>query len=69
MGTLLAHVQPAVNQHSQILPLCTAFQPLCLKPVALPGVAVANVQDLALGLVELCCIGLSQVNQPIQVPL
>ncbi|KAK4832800.1 hypothetical protein QYF61_025668 [Mycteria americana] len=40
LGTLLAHIQPAA-----------AFQPLFPKPVALHGVAVAQVQDLALSLV------------------
>ncbi|KAK4818807.1 hypothetical protein QYF61_019736 [Mycteria americana] len=80
LGTLLAHIQPAVNQHPQVLFHRGAFQPLFPKPVALHGVAVAQpqvflhktalnpfisqsvlilriastqVQDLALGLVEL----------------
>ncbi|KAK4824057.1 hypothetical protein QYF61_009908 [Mycteria americana] len=47
LGTLLAHIQPAVSQHPQVLFLQAAFQPLFPKPVALHGVAVAQV--LALG--------------------
>ncbi|KAK4827827.1 hypothetical protein QYF61_021911 [Mycteria americana] len=42
LGTLLAHVQPAVNQHPQVLLCQAAFQPLFPKPVALHGVAVAQ---------------------------
>ncbi|KAK4812678.1 LOW QUALITY PROTEIN: hypothetical protein QYF61_012188 [Mycteria americana] len=52
LGTLLAHIQVAVNQHPQVLFHQAAFQPLFPKPVALHGVAVAQVQDLALGLVK-----------------
>ncbi|KAK4826991.1 hypothetical protein QYF61_013091 [Mycteria americana] len=69
LGTLLAHIQAAVNQHPQVL-LCQAgFQPLFPKPVALHGVAVAQVQDLALGLVKPHTIDLSPSIQPVQVPL
>ncbi|KAK4817942.1 hypothetical protein QYF61_002786 [Mycteria americana] len=52
LGTLLAHIQAVVNQHPQVLLCWAAFQPLFPKPVALHGVAVAQVQDLALGLVK-----------------
>jgi len=48
LGTLLAHVHPAVNQHPKVLFLWTAFQPLFPEPVALHGVVVTEVQDLAL---------------------
>ncbi|KAK4827220.1 hypothetical protein QYF61_015248 [Mycteria americana] len=58
LGTLLAHIQAAA-----------AFQPLFPKPVALHGVVVTQVQDLALGLVEPHTIGLSPSIQPVQVPL
>ncbi|KAK4826066.1 hypothetical protein QYF61_005025 [Mycteria americana] len=68
LGTLLAHIQAAVNQHPQVF--CqAAFQPLFPKPVALHGVAVAQVQDLALGLVEPHTSGLGPSIQPVQVPL
>ncbi|KAK4825855.1 hypothetical protein QYF61_003129 [Mycteria americana] len=68
-GILLAHIQLAVNQHPQVLLCWAAFQPLFPKPVALHGVAVAQVQDLALGLVEPHTTGLSPSIQPVQVPL
>ncbi|KAK4827978.1 LOW QUALITY PROTEIN: hypothetical protein QYF61_022680 [Mycteria americana] len=56
LGTLLAHIQVAVNQHAQVLLCQAAFHPLFSKPVALHGVAVAQAQDLALSL-------------PVQIPL
>ena len=37
----------------QVCFLCSAFQPLCPQPVAMPRVVVSRVQDLALGLCEL----------------
>ncbi|KAK4828617.1 hypothetical protein QYF61_000069 [Mycteria americana] len=69
LGTLLAHIQAAVNQHPQVLLCQAAFQPLFPKPVVLHGVAVAQVQDLALGLVKPHTIDLGPSIQPVQVPL
>ncbi|KAK4831708.1 hypothetical protein QYF61_018760 [Mycteria americana] len=69
LGTLLAHVQPAVNQHTQVLFCLAAFQPLFPKPVALHGAVVTQVQDPTLGLVEPHTIGPSPCIQPVQVPL
>ncbi|KAK4809954.1 hypothetical protein QYF61_002911 [Mycteria americana] len=69
LGTLLAHIQAAVNQHPQVLLCQAALQPLFPKPVALHEVAVAQVQDLALGLVKPHTIDLSPSIQPVQVPL
>ncbi|KAK4810582.1 hypothetical protein QYF61_007319 [Mycteria americana] len=69
LGTLLAHIQAAVDQHPQVLFCLAAFQPLFPKPVALHGVAVAQVQDPALSLVEPHTIGPSPLIQPVQVPL
>ncbi|KAK4820926.1 hypothetical protein QYF61_008647 [Mycteria americana] len=69
LGTLLAHIQAAVNQHPQVLLCQAAFQPLFRKPVALHGVAVAQVQDLSLGLVKPHTIDLGPSIQPVQVPL
>ncbi|KAK4819628.1 hypothetical protein QYF61_008848 [Mycteria americana] len=69
LGTLLAHIQLAVNQHPQVLFRWAASQPLFPKPVALHGVAVTQVQDLALGLVEPRTIDLGPSIQPVQVPL
>ncbi|KAK4816338.1 hypothetical protein QYF61_015652 [Mycteria americana] len=42
LGTLLAHIQAAVNQHPQVLFHWAAFQPLFPKPVVLHGVVVAQ---------------------------
>ncbi|KAK4824040.1 hypothetical protein QYF61_009631 [Mycteria americana] len=69
LGTLLAHIQAAVNQHPQVLFCLAAFQPLFPKPVALHGVVVTQVQDLALSLVEPHAVGLGPSIQPVQVPL
>ncbi|KAK4806165.1 hypothetical protein QYF61_001088 [Mycteria americana] len=69
LGTLLAHIQAAVNQHPQVLLCQAAFQPLFPKPVALHGIAVAQAQDLALGLVKPHTIHPSPSIQPVQVPL
>ncbi|KAK4821661.1 hypothetical protein QYF61_027129 [Mycteria americana] len=69
LGTLLARIQAAVNQHPQVLLCQAAFQPLFPRPVALHGVAVAQVQDLALGLVEPHTIDLGPSIQPVQIPL
>ncbi|KAK4827472.1 hypothetical protein QYF61_018708 [Mycteria americana] len=69
LGTLPAHVQPSVNQHSQVLFHQAAFQALFPKPVALHGVVVTQVQDLALSLVEPHTIGLGPSIWPVQVPL
>jgi len=46
-----------------------AFQPLLPRPVALYGVVVTKVQDLALGLVEPHTAGLSPSIQSVQIPL
>ncbi|KAK4807064.1 hypothetical protein QYF61_018405 [Mycteria americana] len=69
LGTLLAHIQAAVNQYPQVLLCQAAFQPLFPKPIALHGVAVAQVQDPALGLVKPHTIHPSPLIQPVQVPL
>ncbi|KAK4810059.1 hypothetical protein QYF61_007223 [Mycteria americana] len=69
LGTLLAHVQLADNQHPQVLFHPAAFQPLFPRPVVLHGVVVTQVQDPTLGLVEPHTIDLSPSIQPVQVPL
>ncbi|KAK4813748.1 LOW QUALITY PROTEIN: hypothetical protein QYF61_023684 [Mycteria americana] len=69
LGTLLAHIQPAVDQHPQVLFCQAAFQPLFPKPVALHGVVVTQVWDPALGLVKPHTINLSPSIQPVQIPL
>ncbi|KAK4831064.1 hypothetical protein QYF61_015121 [Mycteria americana] len=69
LGTLLAHIQAAVNQHAQVLFCLAAFQPLLPKPVALRGVAVTQLQNPSLGLVKPHTIDLGPSIQPVQVPL
>jgi len=49
--------------------LCTAFQPVCPKPVALHGVVVATGQDAALSRGEPHPIGLCPSIQHVQVHL
>jgi len=65
LGTLLAPVQPAVDQHPQGLFRQAALQPLLPKPGALCGVVVTQVQDPSLGLVEPRTIDLSPSIQPV----
>jgi len=60
--------KPAVYQHPQILYLSVAFQPLCPQAAAIHGVALARMQELALGLVKAHTIGLSPLIQTIQIP-
>jgi len=69
LGTLLAHVQLAVDQHPKILFHRAAFQSLFPKPVALHGVVVTEVQDQAFGLVETHTAGLGPSIQFVQIPL
>ncbi|GAB0181288.1 cAMP-dependent protein kinase inhibitor alpha [Grus japonensis] len=69
LATWLAHIQPSVDQHPQVLFHQAAFQPLFPKPVALPGVVVTQVKDPALSLVEPHTVGLSPSIQPVQIPL
>jgi len=69
LGTLLAHVQPAFDQHPKVLFRRAAFQSLFAKPVVLHGVVVTQVQDPAFGLVEPHTIVLSPSIQPVQMPL
>ncbi|KAK4822652.1 hypothetical protein QYF61_018604 [Mycteria americana] len=76
LGTLLAHIQPAVNQHPQVLLCQAAFQPLFPKAVALHGVAVAQVHLALLNLIQLTSAHrsslsslppLKQINTPTQL--
>ena len=53
----------------RVLFLCTVFQPHSSKPVVLPRLVVAKVQDTALSLAELHPTGFSPLIQPIQIPL
>ena len=42
LGTLLAHVQPSINQHPRVHFLHSAFQPLCPKPLELLGIVLTK---------------------------
>mgnify|MGYP001858534822 FL=1 len=59
-------VQLSTDQHPLAHFFHTVFQPLCPKPVVLPVVVMAKVQDLALGLAELKVI--VQVSPKLQTP-
>jgi len=52
LGTLPAHIQPAADHHPQVLFHQASFQPLFPKPVALRGLVLTQVQDLAFSLME-----------------
>ena len=56
--TLLANVKFLTSQHFQVLFLRTALKPFSTQPVSELGIALTQVQDLALGLVELHEVGL-----------
>ncbi|CAM9177511.1 unnamed protein product, partial [Bubo scandiacus] len=66
---LLGHVELLVNHYPQVLLLRAALNPLIAQPVFVLGIALAHVQDLVLGLVELymVCTGLSL--KPVKVLL
>ena len=69
LGTLLAHIQPTVQQYTKVPFHQAAFQPRLPKPVGLPGAVVTKMQDLTLGPVETHAINLGLSIQCIQVPL
>ena len=68
-GTVLTHVQLAVNWDPQILFLYTVFQLLDPKLIAPHGVVVIKVQDPTLSLVKAHTVDLSPLIQPVQIPL
>jgi len=51
--TLLDSLELLVGQHPQVLLLRAALNPLCAQPVFVLGIALTQMQDLALGLVAL----------------
>ena len=69
LGTLLAHIQPTVHQHTEAPFHQAAFQPLLSKPVGLPGVVVTKMQDPTLVPVETQTVCFGLLIQSIQVPL
>ncbi|PKU42315.1 rna-directed dna polymerase from mobile element jockey-like [Limosa lapponica baueri] len=67
--TMLAHVELLVHRHPQVLLLRAALNPFCTQPVFVSGIAMSQVQDLALGLVELHEVHMGSLLKPVQVPL
>jgi len=69
MSILPAHVESLINQHPQILLLRAALKPFSTQLVSVLGMSSAQVQDLALVLVELHEVGMGLSLKPVQVPL
>ncbi|KAK4810611.1 hypothetical protein QYF61_007348 [Mycteria americana] len=67
--TLLAHVQLFIHQYPQVLLCRAALNPFIAQAVLIPGVALTQVQDLALGLVEPHEIHMGPLLELAQVPL
>ncbi|KAK4808956.1 hypothetical protein QYF61_013590 [Mycteria americana] len=67
--TLLAHVQLFSHQYLQVLLHRAALNPFVLQPVLKPGVALTQVQDPALGLVEPHEVHMGPLLELVQVPL
>jgi len=65
----LAHVQFLAHQYPHFLLGRAAVNPFILQPVLMLRVAPARVQDLALGLVELCEVHVGPLLKPFRVPL
>ena len=66
--TLLAHVETFIHQHLQILLFRVALKPFSARTVSVLGIAPTQVQDLALGLVDLQEVGMGPLLKPVQVP-
>ncbi|PKU42690.1 rna-directed dna polymerase from mobile element jockey-like [Limosa lapponica baueri] len=67
--TLPAHVELLIHQHPQVLLLRAALNLFSSQPVFVSGIALTQVQDPALGLVELHEVHTGPPLQPVQVPL
>ncbi|KAK4827314.1 hypothetical protein QYF61_016564 [Mycteria americana] len=67
--TLPAHVQLFIHQYPQALLLRAALDHIIPQPVLKPRIALTQVQDLALGLVEPCEVHTGPPLQLVQVPL
>jgi len=65
----MGHVELLVNQHPQVLVLRAALHPFITLPNLIPGVAPAQVQDLAPGLVEPHEVCTGPLLKPVHVPL
>jgi len=67
--TLLGHVELLVNQHPQVLLGRAALNPFSIQPVFVLDIAPTNVQEPALGLVELHKVHTGPPLKPVKVPL
>ena len=66
---LLAHIQLFIHQYPQVLLHRAALNPFIPQPVLLLGVALTQVQDLVLGLVEPHEVHMGPLLELVQVPL
>ena len=67
--TLLAHVQLFIHQYPHVLLCRVALNPFIPQPVLIWGVALTQVQDLSLGIVELHEVHMGPLLEIVQVPL
>ena len=67
--TLSAHAQLFIQQYPRVLLCRAALNPFIPQPVMIPGVALTQVQDLALGLVEPPEVHMGPLLQLVPVPL
>ena len=67
--TLLSHVELLISWHPQVLLLRAALNPFSTQPVFVLGIASTQVQDLALGLVQLHEVRTGPPLKAVQVPL
>jgi len=65
----MVHVQLFIHQYVQDLLGRAALNPLIPQPVLIAGVALTQMQDLALGLVELREVHTGPFLELVQVPL
>jgi len=66
---LPGQVETLINQHPKVLLLRAAFNPFPTQPVFVLGIALTQVQDLALGLVELQEVCSGPPLKPVKVSL
>jgi len=59
----------SVHQYSQVLLHRATLNPFISQSVLLLGIVPTQVQDLALGLVELCEVCTGPLLKPVKVPL
>ena len=67
--TLPTDVESVINRHSQILNLRAVLNSFSAQIVSVLGIAPTQLQDLALGLVELHEVGMDPLLKPVLVTL